>query len=228
MKNFTLAIIIALGFGFSSQAQVQREIKVTEMVSPLAGGTIAANFVTQFTFVIQNSGAETIAATDTILVGWGDYDGSQVHLKTPVYMLGKPHKVLAPNDTIHFTIPLKITGAGTVTLAFLASYSALLANFKGIVVQFTSTTGIDEQAKAINNVWFSNNSLNYELVPKATCKATLNILNMNGQIIENQALNLTAGKSMNESISLGTLPKGIYILSVQTPFGVDTKKFVVQ
>jgi hypothetical protein len=230
MKNFTLAlVIIALGFGFINQAHAQRQISVTEMISPAAGSNITPGVPTKYKFVIKNTGTETIEASDTIIVGWGPSNGTQVALQTPVNMFSNPHKVLAPNDTVHFTYSLNLSGVtGTFYLGFLASYTVKLSAFKGIIVAYNMTVGIDEQAKAINNVWFSNNTLNYELIPKATCKANLNILNMNGQIVKDQQLSFTAGNSINETISMGTLPQGVYILSIQTPYGVDTKKFVVQ
>ena len=121
MKNFTLAlIIIVMGFGFMNQAQAQREIKVTAMVSPAPGSSVASGVSTLYTFVIQNTGTETILANDTILIGWGPSNGSQVQLQTPVNMLAKPHKVLATNDTIHFTYNLKLNGTtpGTFYLGF--------------------------------------------------------------------------------------------------------------
>jgi hypothetical protein len=230
MKNFTLALmILALGFGFMNQVQAQRAIAVTEMISPAAGSNIAPGVPTKYKFVIKNTGTETIGASDTILVGWGPSNGTQVALQTPVNMIANPHRVLAPNDTFHFTYSLNLSGVtGTFYIGFLASHTAQYAGFKGIIVAYNMTVGMDEQAKAINNVWFGNNSINYELIPKATCKANLSILNMNGQIVKDQPLSFTAGSSINESISMGNLPKGLYILSIQTPFGVDTKKFVVQ
>lgn len=230
MKKFTFALmIIALGFGFINQAQAQRQLSVSEMISPLSGSNVQAGVATVYKFAIKNTGTETILASDSIIVAWGPVIGTQIQIQTPVNMVPNPHKVLAPGDTIHFAYSLKISGfTGAFSLAFLASYNLQIANFKALVVPFNMTVGINDQAKAINKVWFSNNSVNYELLPKTTGKANLNIVNMNGQIVENQSINLTSGNSINESISLGTLPKGIYILNIQTTYGVDTKKFVVE
>jgi hypothetical protein len=224
MKKFTFALII-IAFGFSFQAHALKQCKPTSLKSP-ADHSVASGYATDFSYYITNTGDEAILATDSIFVDWGQVSGSSVAWQ-PMKFLFKTGG-LAVGDSFAQTFNVKITGTsgGTFGLGFLAGIH--LHQLWAVAWAFNLNVGINEQAKAINKVWFSNNTLNYELIPKSTCKANLSILNLNGQIVKDQSLNLTEGNSVNETISLGNLPKGMYLLRVQTQFGIDTKKFMVQ
>jgi hypothetical protein len=226
MKKFTIIIIVlAFGFGFSYQANAKKEVKPVSIQSP-ADFTVASGYLTNFIYWIKNTGDEAILPTDSIYVQFGQKNGTTISMQPLLFLYRAAG--LAVGDSFTHTFSYTLTGpsSGLMSLVFVAGTHK--HTLFGMIVNFDFNVGMADQAKAINKVWYSNSSINYELAPKANCSATLSIFNIKGQMVKNQELNFTAGSLINESISLGTLPKGIYILSVQTPFGVDTKKFVIQ
>jgi hypothetical protein len=229
-KLLFLLVIVVLGLGFNNNVYATKGLKPTSMITPAGGSTVHASpgFGTLFTFVVTNTGDEIIGASDTILVAWGSVNGTQIAIHTPVNMLAVPHKVLNPGDTFKYAYSFTFPTSGTYNMAFLASYTAIISKFQAFTVSFNIMVGIEDYAATFNKIWYSNASVNYEMMAKSSFDATLSIYNLNGQVFKSQNLNFLAGRTYNESISTGYLPRGIYVYCLQTPYGTETKKFVVQ
>jgi hypothetical protein len=231
MKKFTLIFaILSMTFGFINQSMATKEVKVSQIISPTNGASENVGVPFDIKFCIQNTGDEALSATDDIFITGGQLVGTNFYPFTSLGFPAKlktPHKALALLDTITIFFKLTFTsGSGTITLFFGATNTT---NFQGPTVNITLVgSGIADLSKSINKVWFSGNSIKYQLVPNASCLAKLNITNLNGQVVKSSDLNLVEGALVDETISTGYLPKGIYILSIQSPYGIDTKKFIVQ
>jgi hypothetical protein len=228
MKKFTLFFILAFMFVTINQTLATKEVKVTSMIKPIAGSSIPANVPNDFEFVVTNSGTESILATDSIYIGWGPYNGTTVTLQSPVRFVLRPGG-MAPNDTFHYTFRLTInsTTPGQVGVGFLASLTLQIANFKGIAAVYNLTVGINDFTKSINKVYYANGNLYANLAGKSNTTAKMWITNMNGQIIKTDDLNLTTAET-TETYNLGILPKGIYMFTVSSTYGKETRKFVVE
>jgi hypothetical protein len=226
MKNFTLILLMfAFAFGFSYQAKALKEVKPTRVTEP-SDFRIAAGFATNFTYWIKNTGDEAILATDSIYVTFGvKISATQIQFQQLKYTMKTGG--LAVGDSFSQTFSLKIDGTqpGLITLAFAASMKSWQITY--ILVNFNLITGIEDQSKVINKVYYSENNLNITLDSKVSTIANLMLTNLNGQVLDSRKMNLTQG-NVQETLYLGTLPKGIYILNMETSYGTDSKKFFVQ
>ena len=98
--------------------------------------------------------------------------------------------------------------------------------FQGPPVSYNMVaSGIEDYAKVINKVYYSNNNLVINFISKVNRKASLLITNLKGQIIDSRTISINQGE-MQETLNLGILPKGIYILNMQTSYGTESKKFI--
>ena len=230
MKKFTLVFVfLAMTFGFMNQSMATKSVKVSQIISPTSGATVQSGVPFNLAFCIQNSGDENLLATDSIFFQWGYWVGSTFYRLGNIYYVHMPHKVLAPLDTITIAWNgVTLTGGtGTLKLGVYAS-TALSITFAGITVDVNFVSGIADLSKPINKVWYSNESLNLELNPRISCQANLFVTNLSGKIITSKVINMNADEMLNEQLSLGSLSKGIYILNIRTPYGSDTRKFIVQ
>lgn len=230
MKKFTLVVVfLAMTFGFMNQSMATKSVKVSQIISPTSGATINSGVPFNLAFCIQNSGDENLVATDSIYFMWGYWVGSTFYRLGNIYYVHMPHKVLAPLDTITIAWNgVSLTGGtGTLKLGIYASTS-LTVTFAGTTVDVNFVSGISDVSKSINKVWYNNESLNLELNPKISCQANLYVTSLSGQVIASKIINMNADEMLNEQLSLGSLSKGIYILTIRTSYGSDTRKFIVQ
>lgn len=229
MKKFTpLFTVLAFVLLFSYNANATKVLSTPVMISPAANSTIKNYESTKYTFYVTNVGTDTIKTTDSIYAGFGYVNGSQITLTSFIKFVRKTD--LAPNDTFNFSWTTGLIvqkPGGTLNLAFIISLTNKIADFKTLVVPYNFNTGLEEYSKIINKIYYSNNNLNITFDSKINTTATLLLTNVSGQIIENRIMNISQG-NVHETINLGTLPKGIYILNMKTSYGIDSKKFVVE
>jgi hypothetical protein len=224
MKKFTLILLIAPLIFISFNSKATKKDSVIEIVSPIPNADIQSWDLVKYEVVIQNVGTEAILATDKVYLMFAQKAGSQI---IP-FVVNFFYKAVAPNDTIHyaFNFSLHSSTSGQIELLFGLSMDGV--NFSGKSALYNIImSSIADQAKMLNKVYYYNNNVNITLDSKINTSATLMVTNLNGQTISSQPINISTG-IMQETLNIGTLPKGFYILSIQSQYGVDTKKFVVQ
>jgi hypothetical protein len=225
MKKFTF-ILLLLPFIFASfNTLANKKDSIISIVSPTSSTVLKSWEAFTCEFVIKNVGTDTVLATDLSKIEIGFVDASNALHVWSKYDIKRK---IAPNDTIHYSFKFTIisTVAGQIKLFFGCSNDD--NNWVGVIGLYNLTTsGISENAKVLNKIYYSNNNLNIYFDSKVSTSANLLLTNLSGQVIDQRTMNISQGE-MQESLNLGTLPKGIYILNMQTPYGTDSKKFFVQ
>lgn len=228
-KIASLLFVSVMLVAFAGSAFAEKVVKVTSMETPKPLGNVPAGTPTPFTFWIKNTGTEALVATDSIFYAWASWNGSSWVLHTPIYYTFRTSGMPVGDS---FTVTLNLTINGTPPLQFSLAFFACVnsRNLAGISATFnlSSGSGIDGDAVAIEKSWYTHGNLNVELQPKANCEATLTVYNLNGQMIGTKQLDLKADSPFSESYNFGEIPQGVYIMNVQTPYGVYSKKFLVQ
>lgn len=225
MKKFTpLLLSFVLIFAFSNLHATKKD-SIIAIVSPAPGSNINAWVNVHYTVAIKNVGTEAMTSSDLVTFMAAFVSGSNI---TP-FLTANIYKALAVGDTFHYTVTFSIKGTTSGQLILFFGIAMDAKTFSGMEGAFNFVgTGIEEYAKTINNVYFNNGSLYVKLDSKLDQDAKLNITNLNGQIIFNRDLHLKSDNVNTDIFELGMLSKGIYIVSIVTSYGVDTKKFVVQ
>lgn len=226
MKKFTF-IFVVLTFVFASFNSFASKKDSIIDVSLTTGTTLKSWIAPTFKVVLKNVGTDTVLATDNVYFAFFLHNGSQWQLIGNSYPY---NHVLAPNDTFSFIIlcPFSIHSTQTVNVTIGFGVSMDNTSFTLIGKQFPlEPSGIADESKTINKVYYSNDNLNITFDSKVSTIANLLLTNLNGQVIDKRSMNISQGETQ-ETLNLGTLPKGVYILNMQTSFGTDSKKFIVQ
>jgi hypothetical protein len=158
------------------------------------------------------------------------YNGTTWVNPTPVggKILSAPFNA---NDSMEITTPINFNitaGTRAVGFAFLwlshipASVKVFGANFN-----FVTSAGISETT-SIDYIYYNNGQLNIAMNFAKDKDARVIISNMNGQQVWNNSVANSAHDNSPVSISLGDLPKGIYIVNLLSSGNNVSKKFIVQ
>ena len=225
MKKFTF-IFVVLTFVFASFNSFASKKDSIIDVSLTTGTSLKSWEAPTFKVVLKNVGTEAVLATDNVYFAFFLYGSSWQKVGNSYTY----NHALSPNDTFSFTIlcPFSIHSTQTVNVTIGFGVSMDNSNYTLIGKTFQlEPSGIEDHAKSINKVFYSNNNLNISLDSKVSTSANLTVTNLTGQVINSTKVELNQGEQQ-ESINLGMLPKGIYILNMQTSFGTDSKKFVIQ
>lgn len=226
MKKFTLILLILPLIFASFNLKASKKDSIID-VSLTTGTTLKSWIAPTFKVVLKNVGTETVLATDNVYFAFFLNDGSQWQLVGNSYPY---NHVLAPNDTFSFNILCPFSIHSTQTVNFIIGFGVSMDNTNYTLIGKTfqlEPSGIEDQAKSINKVFYSNNNLNISLDSKVSTSANLTVTNLTGQVINSTKVELNQGEQQ-ETLNLGMLPKGIYILNMKTSYGTDSKKFVVQ
>lgn len=247
-KIYTLIAVAALGTG----AFAQDDFAVT-LVTPASGSTSSDDPVT-IDFNIENVGTTTAAAGDTVWCGIM-MDGSIFGLDiTPGGVSGFIlEEDLAPGGTFPVTgvgidwlpqtEPTSVEVCAVVYGIGTASFSGEGPSFEEIVVGdddvsnnsdcFTAElpvevddASIEDLELVLSNVYVAGGNL--MIVNEgvnAENQADLNIINMNGQIVQNENFVLSQGTT---TVGIDSIPAGIYIVSIEVDGVVITKKISIQ
>ncbi|MDO9255859.1 MAG: T9SS type A sorting domain-containing protein [Bacteroidales bacterium] len=85
------------------------------------------------------------------------------------------------------------------------------------------TTGIHEIETTVNNIVIYPNPASNNITIESNERATIEIFNMQGQLIQGISTN-----SPNTNVDISAFPDGVYVLKAKSGKGIVTKKFVKQ
>ena len=223
MKRILLSALLGL---FSVVAFAQNDISVT-LDSPAANGTIGAGIAFNYTVTVTNSGSTALSMSDTIInvplfngnplqtsgggiVGWFEMDN------------------IAAGATKTFTHSLTIQGGSSGPIdvcAFtflIAGESDSLNNDACNMVSYDDALSIGDlkEASVSNNSFYANGIFNV-VVESAFGhnNATVSIVNINGQTVVSEALDIHAGV-IECALNVEHLASGIYIVNIQSASGI--------
>ncbi len=235
-KIYTLIAIMAFTFSASAQFDLS-----CEFAAYTAGATINDDPM-DGTIVITNEG-DDIPIGDTLTFGYIiDGDPYSLALDAGYYNFFVTEEVFVSGTTLAF-------GSDALAWAALGITVEICATAYGIgalaVPDFTGDTdpsnnsscisyelpvvddsGIEDLSLELSNVYVAagqlmivNDGANDDV------QANLNIVNMNGQIVQTENFVLASGTSI---VELNNLTTGIYIVAIETEEGVITRKISIQ
>lgn len=147
----------------------------------------------------------------TLTFATGAVAGDQVNICAFAYLQGVSGVVASGIDTVNFN--------GDLTPA---------DNMACFDYEFDGVTGLDENLSALSDrTYISNRQLVIENnnIADFNSQATVNIINLTGQIVQTEELMIQQG---NNTIGLNNLPMGIYVVSIQVDSKITTKKVMIQ
>lgn len=234
MKNFT-RFFFALLIGLSSiSAFAADRLEIKDVISPVNNSDIILGQQTAFEFKLVNNSPTTFTTADTALLVIGFWNGSQV---TNLQVLGgyMPQSDLQAGDSVNFTFNLTFPTTftpGTYAPAFGVVWSGNPEPTKFSLIikvyNFKLGTGINEKFAVLDKTYYSNGYLNIDMNSNGNAQANISITNTSGQIVYNELLKMNNFGLSSESIYVGNLPKGMYILGLSAEGRITTKKFMVR
>lgn len=229
MKKLLLAITLLLSFNMYAQ---NKDIKIT-LLKPGAGDKIINGQPFQIEYIITNNGSVATTTSDSMIVLY-TLNNQQIIIggQSPLVFT---NRVMNGGDTIwrKLTLNLTINGlTGPTTLPFCVRVYAQNGNVT-IDPDQTNNIGcanivapVSEIAKALENLQVypnpASNMLNISF-DYALAKQ-INIIDLNGRIIEQVAIEAT-----NTSINTSNLSNGIYLYQINSADGslIKTGKFTI-
>ncbi|MBT3302635.1 MAG: T9SS type A sorting domain-containing protein [Bacteroidetes bacterium] len=233
MKNFT-KLFFALLFGFISMNTFAADrLELTEIVAPVINSDVILGQPTEFEFKMINNSTATFTTVDTAILVIGWWNGSQV---TGLQLLGgyMPTSDLVVGDSVNFkftlTFPTTMTpGQYAPVFGVVWSGNPEPTKFSLVasVYNFTLGSGVAEKFASLDKAYYSNGYVNIDINSNGNAKAYISVSNTNGQIVYGELLSMNNRGLSSESIYVGNLPKGIYILGLSAEGRLTTKKFMV-
>ncbi|MBC8344493.1 MAG: T9SS type A sorting domain-containing protein [Bacteroidetes bacterium] len=234
MKNFTKFLIALLIGLYCSSAFAADRLEITEVLSPAYNTDIILGQQTPFEFKLVNNSTNTFTTNDTAILFIGFWNGSQV---TNLQPLGgyKPPNDLVVGDSLNFTFNLTFPTSftpGTYAPVFGVVWSGNPepTKFSLIITVYNLVTGtsIKEKFAVIDNSYYSNGYLNLNMNSNGQAQVYISITNTSGQTVYSEQLSMNNFGLSSESIYVGHLPKGIYILGLSAEGRLTTNKFMVR
>lgn len=246
-KIYTLIALAAFTFSATAQADF-----AVNLVSHTVGDTDDSDPLL-FQFEVENVGSTTMAIDDTIFVGLS-FDGAPLQVTLVGGFTGYfLTEELGPGDV--FTVPdlnidwldqdvettievcamvygsgvASIAGPGPTALEAIAGDDDITNN--SACISAVLPVGVDDASIEGLNLNLSNVYVTAEQLvivndgSSDNVQANLNIVNMNGQIVQTENFVLGTGTSF---VNLNNLNTGIYIVAIETEKGVVTKKISIQ
>ena len=209
---------------------IAQDLGATKFISPLPNANVVVYQPNNWTLRVKNFGTANVPVGDTIMVYVFFYSGGAWVNPQAVggSILTSPFNT---NDSMQLTTSINFTiGAGLRAVGFAYIW---LGHVPGTVkvfganFNFVTSAGIAEITN-IDRIYYANGELNVAMRFNHDNDARLIVSNLNGQQLWNNNISNKANDNSPLSISLGDLPKGIYIVNLISSGSNIAKKFIVQ
>jgi len=223
----TIMLVTALNFSFAAD-----KLEITSIVAPVQGTKIVIGQQTEFELEITNNHTITFTTQDTGLLVLGFFNGSTI---TNLQGIGGyiPQADLLPGQkvTTKFSLAFNLSTPGNYAPAFgiiwAKNPNPTSATFQYRVYEFVNSSSLGEKFASLNNVYYSNGQLHLKFDSKGNHHVNLSMTNLNGQTVMNQSIRLNGTGITNENINVSTLPKGVYIVTLNGEGILTTKKIMI-
>ena len=238
MKKIYTFLSLIIAFSFTQQAIAQPDLEVTDVYIyqlPLTnpgteypGDTIPPGDTVAIGLTMMNNGP-TLVIGDTILMGWNINTGGLISALSNDFMSGTSSSFIVTTAQLAPTVlgPWQVSIWPTYSSKGFTNSDSTVGKGSNTFTIYELTTGLDQIVFTKGQNFYADGYLNINLKSFVSQNAEIRVINTSGQTVYQNTAQVSSN-GFQDRVDLNGQSKGVYILSIYSQSGVETKKFVVE